>query len=82
MFEYLGNSEKAIVFADEFVRRKNFETGDGTTSVGGGGSSSAMAWSIAGNGEAGGKKKGRKQRGARVDSAMLGFVGVDRNDID
>lgn len=57
----LGSSDKARSFADEFIRRLEFER------------SSVVA--DAGNNGSMGRKKGRRQRGAKVDpSLVLGFT--------
>ncbi|KAJ8902602.1 hypothetical protein NDN08_007003 [Rhodosorus marinus] len=55
--EYLGTSEKATGFADEFVRRKNFEQADSSN-----GPADADTWNIVGGQTSGKKKKGRASR--------------------
>lgn len=59
----LGSSDKSRAFADEFIRRLAFEKSGDSVEKG------------AGNGGAGGRKRGRRQRAAKVDpSLVLGFT--------
>ena len=60
MLQNLGANDACRAFADEFIRRLEFERSSEPTDSG------------AGNG--GGRRKGRRQRAAKVDpSLVLGF---------
>jgi hypothetical protein len=61
----LGNSDKASAFADEFLRRLDFEQSSEPADCGGGGSSSSAR----------GRKRGRRRQAAKVDPTLvLGFT--------
>lgn len=68
MAEYLGNNEKTRAFSDEFVRRKAFEAGDSAQPK-----PSNAGWSMVGSEDSSSKKKNRKQRGTKLDAAIVGL---------
>mmetsp|Transcript_5183 Transcript_5183/g.15503 ORF Transcript_5183/g.15503 Transcript_5183/m.15503 type:complete len:1200 (+) Transcript_5183:216-3815(+) len=67
VYEYLGSNSKTQAFADEFIRRRNFERGDFSEANSNGGN-----WTVVGNGDAGGRKKGKK-KGSKLETNPLEF---------
>jgi hypothetical protein len=60
LLQNLGPSDRSAAFADEFIRRVEFER-----------SSEPADSSSSGAGGAGGRKKGRRRQGSKVDPSLV-----------